>query len=334
MDAKITKKRLGLLLSYDWLKIVGICVAAVLVWTLLFTMIATRPTSGQSFDMYFYPGVRLGSSVSAETLHKRDENDVLSYDVLNVSSVSLTTDTMATILQAHFAAGQGDVFFAPYIAPTTDEKTGEITAYNGLDAIIGGYYGAALWLGEDGQALTDPESGETKSNYFSDCEKYLDRFFEGGWENGTLDEQKVRENFDERMQGDKRYKNEAQREVGRQKEIVRISNLRDAYARVKGWISSADETSPVRVRTTTLELDSNNDGTTEQVEWQYAFDLSNIDDLADFVAYAEEGGTYTAEGMCMIVLSTGSAGEEDLRYEPFLLLDYLVKKYAPEKYGA
>lgn len=37
MDAKITKQRLGLLLSYDWIKIIGICAAAVLVWALLFT---------------------------------------------------------------------------------------------------------------------------------------------------------------------------------------------------------------------------------------------------------------------------------------------------------
>ena len=58
MDAKITKSRLGLLLSYDWIKIIGICVAAVLVWTLLFTTLATRATSGQIFEIYAYAGVR------------------------------------------------------------------------------------------------------------------------------------------------------------------------------------------------------------------------------------------------------------------------------------
>lgn len=56
MDAKITKQRLGLLLSYDWIKILGICAAAVLVWALLFTTMATRATNGQSFEMYLYPG--------------------------------------------------------------------------------------------------------------------------------------------------------------------------------------------------------------------------------------------------------------------------------------
>ena len=137
MDAKITKQRLGLLLSYDWIKIIGICAAAVLVWALLFTTMATRATNGQSFEMYLYPGVSLSSSVNVETLHTRDENDVLSYDVLNFSSMTLDSSAMDTILSAHFAAGQGDVFFAPDTEPTKDED-GNITAYKGLDDFIGG----------------------------------------------------------------------------------------------------------------------------------------------------------------------------------------------------
>ena len=137
MDAKITKKRLGLLLSYDWIKIIGICVAAVLVWVLLFTTMATRATNGQSFDIYLYPNVY--SHIDADTLHTRDENDALSYDVLDISLNSLTSDTMSTILSAHFAAGQGDVMFVPYSEPQRDAETGEITAYSGLDAFLASY---------------------------------------------------------------------------------------------------------------------------------------------------------------------------------------------------
>ena len=44
MDAKITKKRLNILLSYDWIKIILLAVAAILVWSLIFTMTATRVT--------------------------------------------------------------------------------------------------------------------------------------------------------------------------------------------------------------------------------------------------------------------------------------------------
>ena len=332
MDAKITKQRLGLLLSYDWIKIIGICAAAVLVWALLFTTMATRATNGQSFEMYLYPGVSLSSSVNVETLHTRDENDVLSYDILNFSSMTLDSSAMDTILSAHFAAGQGDVFFAPDTEPTKDED-GNITAYNGLDDFIGGYFSNALWLDPDltVKEHTIESGGEKKgsfSNYFYDCAQYLYCFYVGGWASGTVYDAPEGDNFDERMKGDKRYKNEAQREAGRQKEIVRIQNLRDAFENVLGWVSSDDENSPVRIKTTELSVILESGGEAQTVEWNLSFDLSNIDHLTDFIGYpGGENGTRIADNLCMVVLNTGSSGEEDLRYEPFMLLDYLVTTY-------
>ena len=329
MDAKITKKRLGLLLSYDWLKILGICVAAVLLWSLLFTTMATRATNGQRFEMYLYPGVRFANSVDVTSLHERDKNDVLSYDVLDVSSVSLESNTMSTIMAAHFAAGQGDVLFAADIEPTRDDN-GNITAYNGLDSFIGSYYGNAVWLGADGQPWESP-NGDKKANYFADCEAYLNRFYNGDWKNGEPDEDAMRANFDERTEGDKRYKNDAQRAIGREQEVARIQNLRNAYAKVNEWLTSGSADSPISIKTTEL-LVKDAGGEPETVEWQYAFDLSNIDNLTEFISYRTEDGTGTKEGLCMVVLNTGSSGEEDLRYEPITFLEYLVKTYAPNKY--
>lgn len=333
MDAKITKKRLGLLLSYDWIKIIGICVAAVLVWVLLFTTMATRATNGQSFDIYLYPNVY--SHIDADTLHTRDENDALSYDVLDISLNSLTSDTMSTILSAHFAAGQGDVMFVPYSEPQRDADTGEITAYSGLDAFLASYSSNCLWLAPDGSIPGGAaESGSSVTNYFSDCENYLDIFYTDGWQNPeSFNEEAVRSHFDERMQGDKRYKNETQREAGRLKEIERIQKLRDAYANVKSWVTAED--GPVQVRTSQLAIDTDGDGNLEEYTWQYAFDLSNIDKLSELVYYypedSSESGTSsgTADGLCMVVLNTGSsgAGNAALRYEPFMLLNYLVEKY-------
>ena len=338
MDAKITKKRLGLLLSYDWIKIVGICVAAVLAWVLLFTTMATRATNGQSFDIYLYPNVY--SHIETNTLHTRDENDALSYDVLDVSINSLTSDTMSTILSAHFAAGQGDVMFVPYSEPQRDAETGEITAYSGLDAFLASYSSNCLWLAPDGSIPGGAaESGSSVTNYFSDCENYLDIFYTDGWQNpGSFNEEAVRSHFNERMQGDKRYKNDSQRENGIAKEIERIQKLRDAYANVKSWVTAED--GPVQVRTSQLAIDTDGDGNLEEYTWQYAFDLSNIDKLSELVYYyptdtsddsSDGSGTAsgTSNGLCMVVLNTGSsgAGNAALRYEPFMLLNYLVEKY-------
>ena len=56
MDAKITKTRLSRLLSYDWLKIVGVIAGVILVWSLIFTMTATRITPAQQFHVLNYVG--------------------------------------------------------------------------------------------------------------------------------------------------------------------------------------------------------------------------------------------------------------------------------------
>ena len=52
MDARITKQRLGNLLSYDWLKMLIAIVIAVFLIILLFTMTATRVTNAQTFAVY------------------------------------------------------------------------------------------------------------------------------------------------------------------------------------------------------------------------------------------------------------------------------------------
>ena len=247
---------------------------------------------------------------------------------------------MSTILSAHFAAGQGDVMFVPYSEPQRDAETGEITAYSGLDAFLASYSSNCLWLAPDGSIPGGAaESGSSVTNYFSDCENYLDIFYTDGWQNPeSFNEEAVRSHFDERMQGDKRYKNDSQRENGIAKEIERIQKLRDAYANVKSWVTAED--GPVQVRTSQLAIDTDGDGNLEEYTWQYAFDLSNIDKLSELVYYyptdtsddsSDGSGTAsgTSNGLCMVVLNTGSsgAGNAALRYEPFMLLNYLVEKY-------
>ena len=69
MDAKITKERLNRILSYDWLKIVGLAVVAIIVWTLVFTTSATRITPAQQFTVINYFG-------NVSTLHTTLSTDV------------------------------------------------------------------------------------------------------------------------------------------------------------------------------------------------------------------------------------------------------------------
>ena len=57
MDNKFTKKRIQNMLSYDWIKMLIMVLAIVLVWSLAFTIGAPRATAGQVFCFYYYTGV-------------------------------------------------------------------------------------------------------------------------------------------------------------------------------------------------------------------------------------------------------------------------------------
>lgn len=335
MDAKITKSRLGLLLSYDWIKIIAICVAAVLVWALLYTMLATRATNGQRFEIYSYLNVRMDSSALGD-LEELREKKALSEDVLDFSTYTLNQEGYEDmILQAHFAAGQGDVMFAPNLPSTTDSD-GNVT-YAGLTDFLASYRTNAVWLGEDGYS----EGGNVlyAKSYFTQCEEYLGRFFKDAsgaadFAEGTLDKAAAEANYRARIKGDKRYKNEAQRLAGLEKEYGRLEALRASYVKVLGWVSNDSSEDPIELCTVTVTGQDEN-GQEQTADWTYAFDLSNLEELTKFVSRpAQEGeiegvaeGTYISDKMCMVILSGGSAGEEDMRYEPITFLTYLADTF-------
>ena len=328
MDAKITKKRLGIMLSYDWIKIIAICAAVVVVWALIFTMTATRATIGQQFGVYGYPGVtietgRLGS------LDKLHENKALSYDVLDYSINTYGSRSDAgTVLSAHIPAGSADVMFTNAI-DTIDDKGDDdpsndtVTQVNGYQTFIQTYRAHCAWLGDPDTPVLGHTYG---SNYFLDCENYLKRFFSfesgdyEGLKNAELDRAAAESHFRSRMKKDKRYKNEGQIQEGLQNEYKRLLSLRDAYADVQGWLQD-DTLSLASVNVEVQAEDGSEETTTET--WTYAFDLSKVPNITYVLRNSEQEGS--AEGLCMSIINTGSSGEEDRRYEPFTFLAYIVE---------
>ena len=72
MDIKVTGNRLKNLLSYEWVKIIVSIVAGVVVWSLLFTTLATRATVGEQFVFVIYENVStLGSNSKNNEYFKR-----------------------------------------------------------------------------------------------------------------------------------------------------------------------------------------------------------------------------------------------------------------------
>lgn len=331
MDAKITKKRLGLLLSYDWIKIAAICAAAVMLWLVLLTSLATRATKGQCFDIYTYIGVRLSTN-ELGSLDTLQEKNALSNDVLDLTSYTLTEDGYEDmILSVRFQTGEGDIMLIADTADTVDDS-GNVTQYGGLRDYLSGYMSCSACLNTDLTGYED-QYGYVYTNYFADCEEYLNGFFftdgQPDYENGTLDKEIAEARFRERIKKDKRYKKEAQKAAAVQGEFERLENLRSSYVRLKGWVTGDDENAPIRVRTCNAPADVDGDGTISAGEGtpvQFAFDLSNLENITKLAGNTANADNM-AQDLCMVIVETGSTGETDMRFEQITFLTYLADKY-------
>lgn len=335
MDAKITKKRLGHQLSYDWIKIAGTCILAVVLLLVLFTTIATRPTAGQTFDFYTFYNVFFHSD-ELGTLDDLKRGGALSFDIQQLNTYEVTsTGYEEMVLSTRFAAGEGDVLVAADVGDVyAEDGSGALTDLSGLKEFLYTYRGNCMWLGTDGQPLNDPQYGAVGSNYFADCAAYLDGYFPGaGYSaavakgaadldtSAALDEKAAEAGFRSRMKGDKRFKTEEQIKEGIKDEYDRLENLRDAF--VKVW-KSVKTNGAVRVNEMTFSVDTDGDGTAETYNWSYSFDISGLENIHNLLYYGADG---SRAGLNLCVVRNGSSSEEELRYEPFTLLAYFVNEY-------
>ena len=114
MDIKINGGRLKNLLSYDWVKMLVSVIAGIVVWSLLFTTLATRVTVGEEFVFMVYENVNtVNTKKNNELLTKLKNDEVLSYDVLKtyVSNLTSAGQYSATyMLSLRTSIQEGDVF--------------------------------------------------------------------------------------------------------------------------------------------------------------------------------------------------------------------------------
>ncbi|MDE5897013.1 MAG: hypothetical protein K2H43_04275, partial [Clostridia bacterium] len=193
MDAKITKQRLGNLLAYDWLKILAAIAAAAVLLSLFFTMVRTRPTEGQKFEVHAYTDVTAGVKfhrLSDELLDK----SAFSYDILAVSQEAFTVSGSAAgqVYAARRAAGEGSVLFITDVPEYDDE--GKLKQESMLKSLSEGILSTEKGKG----AFYDVR-------YYMECSRrYLAEFF-GENLTGELDEEAAKESFFGRNSGDKRF---------------------------------------------------------------------------------------------------------------------------------
>lgn len=322
MDAKITKKRLGDFLSYDWLKMVGIAAGAILIWTLVFTTAATRIKPSQSFGIYTYKGAYGGAGFNSYATIQD-----LSYEVIQIdpqdSMKTAGDDNIMTIMETRLAVDEIDVVFTSdagegfYEYQTPD---GEVTKTNCLEDFIYRYYGYTYRLdGDDG--------------YLAGMAAYLNTYYGGNYQTGTLDESKVEEDFLARIKAnkDKRYKKQAEIDEGIKGEIERITLYRNSLVEFyeyldKGYISLTEKTLYMQAY----------GGEMQALTGVYSVNIcpndkmkSLVDDVYYYVEDEETGDVKTAANM-NVVLVREMEVEPGFEYEKISFINHIVRKHCSE----
>lgn len=235
MDAKITKKRLSRLFTYDWIKIAAIALAFIFGWLVIFELTETRMRPSQKFTVFNYTQNRGLTNDVLTRLNRVLDEDVFSSEVMELDYQDLAQSDMYTYqtLISMFSVSQGDIMLLPNITnsgsvPTT-EGSGENGRYTCPESLIVPYR-------EYVTNLSDKEEG----GYFYELIQFLNTYYTQGWEHPeSIDEAKIEADFRARVKEnrDKRYRRKFKLEAGVLTEIERIKKYRDALEKFYGFIN-------------------------------------------------------------------------------------------------
>ena len=323
MDAKITKTRIAHMLSYDWLKIIGLGLALILFWNLIFTITSTPVQPSQQFTVFNHHANRALSDDFYYDLSDVVNDGTFSYEVLETTTNDLAKSGEYTSLMysVRLQTDEGDVMFIPKLVDpsTAYEENGE-TKYES-DYLQSFLQGNRAYLYD-----LDPEK---EGGYFYELKAYLNGYYENYNDAETIDREKIARDFIARAKKkkDKRFKTEEQLVSGAQKEVERIQKYRDALVKLedflaRGIVAFED------VETTSGE---------HQFQGKFALNICPNEDtmgeLKKYASYAETGVDEegketlknTAKDMCVMFFNTKGT-EESFEYESLLYVVHMIEK--------
>jgi hypothetical protein len=320
------------MLSYDWLKIVGMAVAMIVVWSLIFTMTATRITAAQQFTVVNYFGNVSMTQFSGVDNRLMDayNNKIFSYEVIETTTVDAPSyaDQGHTVLEARVATQEGDVIFVPDIQKV-DSKY-EITVNGEKEERYDSYlqdlvrrYGYSLYN-------LDPNA---ENGFFKGMEQFLNLYYTGGYEKGELNKSLVEADFLARIQKnkDKRFKTDEQIAQGIQDEIKRVEKYRNALVEFYGYV----ETGLVTFTHTTV-FDRETGEASAYLNGIYSINLCpNKDTMGGLKSVAcyeemvknaegEDVKSKTAQNMNVAFFRFKEV-EESFQYENLLYVNYIIR---------
>lgn len=330
MDIKVTGNRLKNLLSYEWVKIIVSIVAGVVVWSLLFTTLATRATVGEQFVFVIYENVStLGSnSKNNEYLSELKKNNVLSYDVLDLSVSNIAS------------AGQYTAGYMLSLRVTTQE--GDVMLISDGRAV-------KMEEGSDEDPTAEIQSA-INNRYFYDFQVFLDEARRYCVSNGfitenasdyTVNEDVIREYFlNVRLKSAKNYRKtfrtEAQKREGVRLEIARIKAIYDNYLYVTQAIAKAKAENADFLWYGNLQFFDDNGKVIENRTEVHPFGIDLAKLNAPFTEdkpkvenrwYTYANGKTTAEGLVMCVFNFNSH-QYDLQFESLAFIRNVIETYS------
>ncbi len=285
------------MLSYDWLKIVGVALGLIFVWLLIFQVSATRVIPSQQFVVVNYNGnMTLGDEYSAH-FSKVFDDGVLSGDVIETETVDMPMNTAySEVFQARVELGDFDVVFVSQqgdentLIENADENAPKEYARTYLETLLNGYR----------YCIYDLDL-EKENNYFAQLENYLNPYYGGDYKTGELDKAKVEEDFRARAKQmkDKRYKKEEKLQEGVKIDIERIEKYQKALVAFYDYLDKGYIELVQTQHTATDSYDADWSGV-------YALNIcpsSTTEEaktaLAKIIRYSTEDEQISAENMCV-----------------------------------
>lgn len=311
------------MLSYDWLKIIGLALALILFWNLIFTMTATRMRPSQQFTVFNHYANNAWQDDFYMELHDTIVGDVFSYEVLEESTSDLATlgEYATTVGSTRLQTDEGDVMFIPKLADksTAYEENGE-TKYEAdyLQTFLKNYRPYLYDL--------DPE---TEGGYFYELKNYLNGYYADYKNAETIDKEKIEADFIARAKAnkDKRFKTEEQIALGKKQEIERIEKYRAALLKMESFLESGV------VKFEEVEAEAGE----YQFKGKFALNICPNEDtmgaLKKYASYSEafigqdgkEAVRNTAKDMCVMFFDTQGT-EASFEYESLLYVVHVIEQ--------
>ena len=311
------------MLSYDWLKIVGLALALILFWNLIFTMTATRMRPSQQFTVFNHYANNAWQDDFYIELHDTIEGDVFSYEVIEESTSDLATlgEYTLTVSSTRLQTDEGDVMFIPKLADkaTAYEENGE-TKYEAdyLQTFLKNYRPYLHNL--------DPE---TQGGYFYELKTYLKGYYTDYKNGETVDKAKIEADFVARIKanGDKRFRTEEQIALGKKQEIERIEKYRASLVKMEGFLESGT----IAFEEVEATVGEN------QEKGKFALNICPNEEtmgaLKKYASYSEtfidqdgkEAARTTAKDMCVMFFDTQGT-EETFEYESLLYVVHVIEQ--------